>query len=225
MAQWGGGQFMMPHMVTVDKQGHLWTTDVASHTVVKWSAAGKKLLELGVHMEPGHDEGHFCKPTQARAALLLPASMHLSLWAHACSMPSLLLRAHMGALTRQHMQIYGPLRHAILRIKPRSALTNPMCAWAQVALANDGRVYVSDGYCNSRVLEFSAAGEYRGAFALPKGAMRIPHGVVLQARTSTHMPAHAGCCSSDVHSCSARLLGQCALLHWLSVRRAHLVPP
>ena len=66
MAQWGGGHFMMPHMVTVDKQGNLWTTDVASHTVVKWSAAGKKLLELGVHMEPGHDEGHFCKPTQAR---------------------------------------------------------------------------------------------------------------------------------------------------------------
>ena len=78
------GSFMMPHMVTADKHGHLWTTDVAAHTVAKWTAAGEKLLELGVHMEPGHDEAHFCKPTQVRAALLLPAPVHLSWWAHAC---------------------------------------------------------------------------------------------------------------------------------------------
>jgi hypothetical protein len=56
---------MMPHMVTVDKHGHLWTTDVAAHTVTKWSPAGEKLLQLGAHLEPGHDEEHFCKPTQA----------------------------------------------------------------------------------------------------------------------------------------------------------------
>ena len=44
-----------------------------------------------------------------------------------------------------------------------------MHARAQVALANDGRIFVSDGYCNARVLEFSAAGEYWGVFALPAG--------------------------------------------------------
>ena len=74
MAQWGAKEFLMPHMVTVDKHGHLWATDVASHTVTKWSPAGQQLMRLGMHLEPGHDEAHFCKPTQARAA------GYLSLW-------------------------------------------------------------------------------------------------------------------------------------------------
>ena len=52
-----------------------------------------------------------------------------------------------------------------------------------MALANDGRVFVSDGYCNSRVVEYAADGTFRGAFLLPAegAAMRVPHSVVLQA--------------------------------------------
>ena len=91
----------------------------------------------------------------------------------------------------------APTPHAGLRI-------SHACTHAQVALANDGRVYVSDGYCNSRVLEFSAAGEYRGEFFLPKGAMRIPHSVVLQARTTSMHAGHGSACwCMGVYSCSA----------------------
>jgi peptidylamidoglycolate lyase len=32
----------------------------------------------------------------------------------------------------------------------------------QVAVALDGTVFVSDGYCNSRVVKFSADGKYLG---------------------------------------------------------------
>ena len=64
LAQWGAGEFLMPHMITVDKHGHVWTVDVAAHTATKWSAKGKRLLQLGVPGEPGSGAGHLCKPTQ-----------------------------------------------------------------------------------------------------------------------------------------------------------------
>lgn len=51
-------------MITVDKEGNVWTTDVALHVATKWSPAGSKLLELGERLVPGHDKEHLCKPTQ-----------------------------------------------------------------------------------------------------------------------------------------------------------------
>ena len=63
---WGGDYFYMPHMVTVDNAGFVWTTDVGLHTACKFTAAGERVLCLGVPLEPGHDERHLCKPTQAR---------------------------------------------------------------------------------------------------------------------------------------------------------------
>ena len=55
---------MLPHMITVDKEGAIWTTDVALHVATKWSPTGQKLLELGHRLVPGHDKEHLCKPTQ-----------------------------------------------------------------------------------------------------------------------------------------------------------------
>ena len=51
-------------------------------------------------------------------------------------------------------------------------------------MANDGAIFVGDGYCNSRVVEYSAEGVFQGNFELPAGAeggpLRNPHSVVLQ---------------------------------------------
>lgn len=68
LSQWGGGEFLLPHMITVDKEGNVWTTDVALHVATKWSAMGTKLLELGQGQVPGHDKEHLCKPTQVSCA-------------------------------------------------------------------------------------------------------------------------------------------------------------
>ncbi len=74
------------------------------------------------------------------------------------------------------------------------------CTCAQVALANDGRIFVADGYCNARVLEFDAAGKYRAVYVLPpgKGPMRIPHSVMLQAR----LPAPSPVLAASLHACA-----------------------
>jgi hypothetical protein len=37
-----------------------------------------------------------------------------------------------------------------------------------VAVSNTGDVFVADGYCNSRVAQFSADGAYVREFRLPK---------------------------------------------------------
>ena len=72
LSQWGAGEFLLPHMITVDKEGNVWTTDVALHVATKWSPSGKKLLELGERLVPGHDRQHLCKPTQVPALYALP---------------------------------------------------------------------------------------------------------------------------------------------------------
>lgn len=41
------------------------------------------------------------------------------------------------------------------------------CMPTQVAVARDGSFFVSDGYCNNRVVHFDAAGTYIGGFKLP----------------------------------------------------------
>lgn len=47
-------------------------------------------------------------------------------------------------------------------------------------MALDGTLYVGDGYCNARVVEFSAEGEWRGEFKTPGEPLRNPHSVLLQ---------------------------------------------
>ncbi|XP_002736199.1 peptidyl-glycine alpha-amidating monooxygenase B-like [Saccoglossus kowalevskii] len=62
---WGADQFYMPHGLTVDHEGNIWLTDVAMHQVFKFPPEGgdEPLLALGDRMQPGNDDGHFCKPT------------------------------------------------------------------------------------------------------------------------------------------------------------------
>lgn len=59
----------------------------------------------------------------------------------------------------------------------------------QVAVSNDGSVFVSDGYCNSRVAKFAANGTHLGDFVLPAGDMNVPHSLVLEECSSTLLVA------------------------------------
>ena len=55
---------------------------------------------------------------------------------------------------------------------------DPACI-LQVAIANDGRIFVADGYCNSRVMQFSPSGDYETEYRLTPGLMDVPHSLVL----------------------------------------------
>lgn len=51
-----------------------------------------------------------------------------------------------------------------------------------VAIANDGSIFISDGYGNSRVVKYSAAGEYLlewGTRGSGPGQFNVPHGIAI----------------------------------------------
>src|SRR5213082_20545 len=55
--------FVTAHMVRVDPEDNIWTTDVGAHVVLKLSPEGRVLLALGRMRIPGDDVLHFNQPT------------------------------------------------------------------------------------------------------------------------------------------------------------------
>lgn len=118
LRSWGANLFVMPHGLTIDRQGNIWLTDVGLHQVFKFGPDGKLLLVVGEARVPGADQTHFNQPTD-------------------------------------------------------------------IAVLPDGSFYVSDGYGNTRVVKFSAAGEYQfewGRRGTGPGEFDLPHAVDVDAR-------------------------------------------
>ncbi len=77
----GGGLFIWPHGIDVDRDGNVWVTDAATvertsgpagrgrgHQVIKLSPTGEVLLRLGTPGMPGNDERHFNAPSDVVVA-------------------------------------------------------------------------------------------------------------------------------------------------------------
>lgn len=74
----GGGMFIWPHGIDVDREGNVWVTDAVSaeqtpngnrgHQVVKFSPAGRVLMVLGTPGEPGDGPHHFNAPSDVVVA-------------------------------------------------------------------------------------------------------------------------------------------------------------
>jgi DNA-binding beta-propeller fold protein YncE len=78
VTSFGGGLFIWPHGIHVDRDGNVWVTDAASaertegsgrgHQVVKFSPAGEVLMTLGTPGVPGSDASHFNAPADVVVA-------------------------------------------------------------------------------------------------------------------------------------------------------------
>jgi streptogramin lyase/cytochrome c556 len=115
---WGKGMYVMPHAIRIDPAGNVWTTDAASSMVYKFSAEGRKLMEIAVGGQPSPCPNNFCGTTD-------------------------------------------------------------------VAFASDGHVFISDGYANARILEYSAGGQKLGEWGEPgsgPGQFRLPHSLQIDER-------------------------------------------
>ncbi len=62
IAQWGAGQFIMPHGLSIDPEGKVWITDTGLEQVLRFSPEGKLELTLGEKGVTKQDEGHFGRP-------------------------------------------------------------------------------------------------------------------------------------------------------------------
>ena len=105
--------------MTTDREGNIYLTDVGLHQVFRLSSNFTVTLTLGEKLVPGHDDNHFCQPTD-------------------------------------------------------------------VAVASNGDIFVSDGYCNSRILKFDKNGKLIKQFKSPiskvaseAGDFLVPHSLAL----------------------------------------------
>jgi DNA-binding beta-propeller fold protein YncE len=57
--------FKLSHHLKIDPEGNVWTTDIGTHTVQKFTPEGKLLLTLGTPGQSGCDSSHFNQPTDA----------------------------------------------------------------------------------------------------------------------------------------------------------------
>ena len=63
LGQWGAGQFVMPHGLSVDPDDNIWITDVGREQVFRFSHDGSQQLVLGERGVAGQDDAHFGQPT------------------------------------------------------------------------------------------------------------------------------------------------------------------
>ena len=65
----GKGIFTIPHGLRIDPAGNVWTTDVGSHQVMKFTQKGELLLTLGKKGQAGATRDTFNKPTDIASAI------------------------------------------------------------------------------------------------------------------------------------------------------------
>lgn len=168
VAEWGANQFAMPHGLTVDSHDNVWLTDVALHQVFKFTHDGKPLLTLGDRGVAGNDSKHFNRPTKVavaadgsfyvtdgyrntRVAKFAPDGKFLEQWGVPGSGPGEFNTPHGIALDAQgnvyvcdrgnsRVQVFTP-DGTFLRQWKSDALGRPY----DIAIANDGSVFVADG--------------------------------------------------------------------------------
>jgi len=64
----GWGDTQGAHGLKIDREGYVWTTDIAKHIVRKHKRDGSVVMTLGVEGEAGADNKHFFKPTDVAFA-------------------------------------------------------------------------------------------------------------------------------------------------------------
>jgi DNA-binding beta-propeller fold protein YncE len=63
LRSWGKGLFSIPHGLRIDRNEHVWITDVGYHMVMEFTAEGKLLRSWGAKGEPGATKDSFNGPT------------------------------------------------------------------------------------------------------------------------------------------------------------------
>jgi peptidylamidoglycolate lyase len=68
ISSWGVNTFYVPHSISFDGRGNVWTADTGLHQIMQFSPDGKLLLQVGEAKVPGADDRHFNQPSGVTAA-------------------------------------------------------------------------------------------------------------------------------------------------------------
>ena len=76
LSRWGRGSFVEPHMLFISPRDEVYATDIAAHTVTRWTLDGNLLQTWGTPGTPGAPGMPFNSPT--RASLAADGEMYVS---------------------------------------------------------------------------------------------------------------------------------------------------
>lgn len=156
---WGAGMFVMPHGLTIDREDHVWLTDVGLHQVFKFSAEGRLLMTLGERGVPGADHAHFNLPTDV--AVLHDGSFYVS-----------------DGYRNARVMKFGADGRFEFEWGTKGVGPGEFDLPHGIALDSKGRVYVCDR-SNSRVQVFDGRGAYLDAWKGPH--IGRPYGISISA--------------------------------------------
>lgn len=138
--QWGGGQMVMPHGISVSPDGKVWITDAGREQVLRFASDGRLELELGERGVSAQDAGHFGRP------------------ADVAFLPGRLLVAD------------GYVNTRIAELSPQGKFLRDWGSFkvAHAVAVDDARVYVADRE-NARIAVYDHQGKEVAAWASPAG--------------------------------------------------------
>jgi peptidylamidoglycolate lyase len=68
ISRWGENRFYVPHSITFDSRGNVWTADTGLHQIMSFSPDGRLLLTVGEAKVSGADDRHFNQPSGVTVA-------------------------------------------------------------------------------------------------------------------------------------------------------------
>jgi sugar lactone lactonase YvrE len=171
LASWGTGLFDFPHNLTIDRQGHVWTTDEGNHVVRKFTASGELLMTIGEVGQAGDaparltsptgvivapsgaifvTEGHDNSPTArvARVSKWAADGTFIKTWGRTGSAPGEFSTPHVIAIDSQGRLFVGDRHNNRIQIFDQEGTFLDL--WYQfgrpsgIVITSDDRIYVAD---------------------------------------------------------------------------------
>jgi peptidylamidoglycolate lyase len=68
ISKWGVNTFYVPHSISFDSKGNVWTADTGLNQIMQFTPEGRLLLTVGEAKVPGDDARHFNQPSGVTAA-------------------------------------------------------------------------------------------------------------------------------------------------------------
>ncbi len=157
--EWGGGQFVVPHGISVGPDDHVWITDTGTSQVFEFAPDGTLLRTLGERGVPGADTTHFDRPTDV--APMPDGSFYVA-----------------DGYGNSRVARFAADGHLLFEWGSRGTAPGQFNIPHALAVDGSGRVYVADRV-NDRVQVFDPKGHYltewkSSAIGRPFGLALLP---------------------------------------------------
>lgn len=193
--------FTSIHGLRVDKDDHIWATDMTSHIVVKMDMTGSLLMTLGERDVPGEDAGHFNRPTDvavapngdfyvtdgygnSRVVKFDRDGKFLKAWGRRGAEKGLLRLPHAVVLDDKGQVLVADRENSRIQVFSGDGrfirLLEGFTPYG-LCYASDGKIYVADGRAN-KVLRMSLTGTVEAAWGAKgdkPGQFNLPHGITV----------------------------------------------